>query len=101
MPSRVPSANARAMITTADAATMIGTRSNLLKIHSYLFVSQVMTGFCHGDAPFLKRNVASTGTSVRAQIREPIRAEHTVNAHAQAIAQQLGIDNLAATGVVP
>ena len=80
VPSRVPSANARAMIKTADTATMIGTRSSLLRIHSYRLVSQVITGFCHGAAPLRKRNVARTGTSVSAQIREPTSAEHTVNA---------------------
>jgi hypothetical protein len=68
------------MINIADKATMIGTRSSLLRIHSYLSVSQVMTGFCHGDAPLRKRNVARTGTSVSAQIKDPINAEHTVNA---------------------
>ena len=80
VPSRVPSANAKAMITTAERATMTGTRRSLLSVHSYPSVSQVMTGFCHGAAPLRNRNVARTGTSVSAQIKEPTSAEHTVNA---------------------
>ena len=61
MPRRVPSTNAKAMITTADRATMIGTRRSFLSVHSYPSVSQVITGFCHGAAPLRNRNVASDG----------------------------------------